>query len=144
MNELEIVLEYLNEGNWFQQYHDEIETHAGDDVYSITVTSENVIVSTIEKFGSSDTPFADDPSHHIEQLNNEHVAMTEGSVTYEDGPTTDDYPLTLPKFIYFDNQHSFDVPVSTVPQLQEALEDALGACPDLEDVVSVAQENGDL
>lgn len=144
MSEHETILEYINEGGWLEPAHDSIETNGGDDVYALTVSPTGVTVNTHEKFGDGQTPYSRTPDHHIEQLNRPTVTTTEGTVVYPTDATADDEQLRLPKLIYHEYTIDFDSPINSVSDLETALETAIGWCPDISEIQTLARENGDL
>lgn len=137
-NELTRALEALNESDWFDEYLDEVELDSGADPTDVTVDRTGITIYAHEKFGDGQTPYADDPTHHIEQLNHPDKTHGEGVVVYDDGPTDDDYPLELPKHLYFNERRQFNTQVRDLDGLEEMLTLALNAEVSVREIVGVS------
>lgn len=120
------TLEALNATDWFGEYAPDVSMDSGADATAISVDRDGVTIHGHEKFGDGRTPYADDPTAHIEMLNHPDETRGEGAVVYEDGPTSDDYPLELPKQLYFEERRAFDGPATDIDDLEAKLNRTLG------------------
>jgi len=132
---LPTVLEVLNNAAWFDELADEVETESGADATGVTIDADGVTIHAHEKFGDGRTPYASHPGIHQEMVTHETFDHGEGIVTYEDGPT-EEYPLDLPKHLYFEERRPFEDTAETVEQLEEELSAALGVKVTISDIVA--------
>jgi len=99
-----------------------LEMDSGADVLGVSVTQDSVTLNGQIKMGQGSKPYADDPSEHRSLLGQSTLANTEGSVVYEQ----DGEAVSLPKFLYFEEERRFDERVDTPSELAEAVANALG------------------
>lgn len=123
-NQIIPLIEQINNIE-FQPEEISVEYHGDFSALTIGADYDSVLIYSQEKFGDGSTPYADDPTHHIEMLNKDDVAKTEGQVVYENGPTNDEYPLKLPKQIYFSKRIQFNSTPETENELLTELEAVL-------------------
>jgi hypothetical protein len=103
-------------------YKSTLEMESGADVTGISVNPYSVFLQGQIKMGQGSRPYADDPTEHLSLLEHPTLADTEGTVVYEH----DGGALSLPKFLYFEEEREFDENVETPAELAEAVANVLG------------------
>lgn len=142
MEEVEVICEYLTEGEWFQNNHDEIVMSVGCDTVGVSVNPNSVVVNGHEKYGDGQDPYALSPKEHIADLNHDTQVSGEGQVVYHDTP--DGEPLKLPKHLYFEEVREFPQKATTIEELEDNISEVLNISFDLDEVVSLAEEQGEI
>lgn len=129
MSEAEVIIGDLTGviHTWFSHDIEELqfELPSGKMATRLRITEEGILFQASEDFGEAYVPYADSPDKHLEYLESEDVAETDGCVEY----SLEDGSIELPQVIYFEQFVEFNEPItaSTTTKIADRLQEELNA-----------------